>query len=130
MMCIMGIGGASLGSAIGYGILFNYLGPSLSVIGTIIGGIAGGLMGRKLGAKLHKKAYVAMNETFIKGVTYKIGEDPYAKSQSSVERVEKVEEETKQISESDQYKNALKDLGVDDSMTTEQIESAYDELIA
>ena len=98
MMCIMGIGGASLGSAIGYGILFNYLGPSLSVIGTIIGGIAGGLMGRKLGAKLHKKAYVAMNETFIKGVTYKIGEDPYAKSQSSVERVEKVEEETKLIS--------------------------------
>ena len=129
-MCLMGIGGAALGSAIGYGIFFNFLGAKLSVIKTIIGGIGGGLMGRKLGAKLHKKAYVAMNETFIKGVTYKIGEDPYAKSQSSVERVEKVEEETKQISESDQYKNALKDLGVDDSMTTEQIESAYDELIA
>ena len=129
-MCLMGIGGAALGSAIVYGIFFYLLGPKLSVIGTIIGGIGGGLMGRKLGAKLHKKAYVAMNETFIKGVTYKIGEDPYAKSQSSVERVEKVEEETKLISGSDQYKNALKDLGVDDSMTTEQIESAYDDLIS
>jgi len=129
-MCLMGIGGASLGSAIGYAIFFNILGPKVSVIGTIMGGIAGGILGRKLGAKLHKKAYVAMNETFIKGVTYKIGEDPYAKSQQIVEKIEKIEEETKQISESDQYKNALKDLGVDDSMTNKQIELAYDNLIA
>jgi hypothetical protein len=50
------------------------------VIGTIMGGIAGGIFGRKLGLKLYEKAYVAMNETLIKGVTYKIGEEPYEKS--------------------------------------------------
>lgn len=129
-MCLMGIGGAALGSAIGYGIFYNIFGAKVSVLGTIMGGIAGGLLGRKLGAKLHKKAYVAMNETYIKGVTYKIGEDPSAKSNINVERVDNLAEQTKLISESDQYENALRDLGVDDSMTTEQIEQTFNNLIA
>jgi hypothetical protein len=36
--------------------------------------------------------------------------------------MEKVEKETKLIDESEKYNDALKDLGVDDSMKTEEIE--------
>lgn len=87
-------------------------------------------MGRKLGAKLHKKAYVAMNETFIKGVTYKIGEDHMQNQKPLAEQLKEMQEvEEVVISPEEAYETALKELGVTASMTTAEIECAYDELV-
>ena len=44
-------------------------------MGTVVGGILGGIGGKKLGTALYKKIESDMKA--VKGIKYKIGEDPH-----------------------------------------------------